>query len=95
MTQTDLLYASALALFAAALPSAATTTANAGKAEQPPEIIAAHIRDQGFECQKPRRAVREHAESTPDEAVWLLECEGAKYRVRLVPDLAAKVERLD
>ena len=33
--------------------------------------------------------------SKPDEAVWVVQCEDAKYRVRLVPDLAAKVERID
>jgi hypothetical protein len=33
--------------------------------------------------------------STPDEAVWVVQCENAKYRIRLVPDMAAKVEQLD
>jgi hypothetical protein len=30
--------------------------------------------------------------SRPDEAVWILTCEGATYRVRLDPDIAAKVD---
>jgi len=94
MTQTKILCASALAFFASALP-AAFTTAHAAEEEQPPEVIAVQIRRQGFECQKPIRAVRDLAESKPDEAVWILDCEDARYRVHLVPDLAAKVERLD
>jgi hypothetical protein len=27
--------------------------------------------------------------------VWLLQCEDASYRVRLIADMAAKVERID
>jgi hypothetical protein len=30
-----------------------------------------------------------------DDGVWILNCENATYRVRLVPDTAAHVERLD
>jgi hypothetical protein len=33
--------------------------------------------------------------SKPDEDVWLLQCEDASYRVRLIADMAAKVERID
>ena len=61
--------------------------------EKPPEIIAAQIRDQGYSCDKALSAERERPES--DDAVWILKCENATYRVRLIPDMAAKVERLD
>jgi hypothetical protein len=27
--------------------------------------------------------------------VWILQCESGSYRVRLIPDMAAKVEPLD
>ena len=30
----------------------------------------------------------------PDEPVWILTCANAAYRVRLVPNLAAHIERL-
>jgi hypothetical protein len=61
--------------------------------EMPPEIIAAQIRDQGYSCDKPLSAKRDGERS--DDAVWTLKCQNATYRVRLVPDMAAHVERLD
>ena len=30
----------------------------------------------------------------PDDKVWVLDCEDASYRVHLMPDMAARVERL-
>jgi hypothetical protein len=61
--------------------------------EMPAEIIAAQIREQGYACDKALSAKREHPEL--DDAVWILKCDNANYRVRLIPDMAAKVERLD
>lgn len=63
--------------------------------DDPKTIIAAQIREQGYQCDQPQSAVRDTQASRPDEAVWVLECEGDRYRVRLDPDMAAKVERLD
>jgi len=60
--------------------------------EMPAEIIAAQIRDQGYACDKAVSAKREGESS--DDAVWILKCQNATYRVRLVPDMAAKVEQL-
>ena len=62
--------------------------------EEPKDTIAAQIRAQGFACDKPRSAVRDAKKSKPDEAVWVLKCNNAAYRIRLNPDMAAKVERL-
>jgi hypothetical protein len=61
--------------------------------EMPAEIIAAQIRDQGYACDKALSAERDGERS--DDAVWILKCQNATYRVRLVPDMAAHVERLD
>jgi hypothetical protein len=61
--------------------------------EMPAEIIAAQIRDQGYSCDKALSAERDGERS--DDAVWILKCENATYRVRLVPDMAAHVERLE
>jgi hypothetical protein len=63
--------------------------------ESPKEIIAAHIRSQGYECDAPQSAKRDLRASRPGEAVWLLKCADASYRVRLIPDMAAVVERTD
>ena len=62
--------------------------------EEPKDTIAAQILTQGFACDKPRSAVRDAKRSKPDEAVWVLKCSNAAYRIRLIPDMAAKVERL-
>lgn len=62
--------------------------------ESSKDIVAAHIRTQGFSCDKASSAVRDKVDSKPGEVVWLLTCEDASYRVRLVPDMAAQVERL-
>jgi hypothetical protein len=59
------------------------------------EIIAAQIRDQGYACNKALSTERDEKLSKPDEAVWILKCENGSYRVRLIPDMAAKVEKLD
>jgi|SwirhisoilCB1_FD_contig_51_2053517_length_1364_multi_3_in_0_out_0_2 hypothetical protein len=67
----------------------------AAQQERPAEIIAAQIRTQGFRCDDPTRAEHEPKLSRPNEQVWVLRCANVTYRVRLVPDLAAHVERLD
>jgi hypothetical protein len=59
------------------------------------EIIADQIRDQGYACKESLSAERDPAYSRPDEPVWILECDNATYRVRLIPGMAADVERLD
>jgi hypothetical protein len=66
----------------------------AGDAETPKDDIAAQIRAQGYACDQPQSATRDAEASKPDQAVWVLRCEGASYRVRLIPDMAAQVERI-
>ena len=63
--------------------------------ESPKDDIAAQIRAQGYACDQPQSATRDPQASRPDEEVWLLRCEGASYRVRLIPDMAAEVERIN
>lgn len=77
--------------------AAAPTRAAAAEAEQETAIdtIATQIRRQGFPCESPKSAVRDRELSKPDQAVWVLRCENATYRVRLVPDRAARVERVN
>jgi hypothetical protein len=66
-----------------------------GQEEKPEEIIAVQLRSQGFACDNPRNALRDPADTRPDEAAWTIECDGQKYRVRFVPDMAAQVEKID
>lgn len=63
--------------------------------EDPKDIIASQIRRQGFTCDKPKSATRDQEQSSPNETVWILQCEQDSYRVRLVPNMGANVERLE
>jgi hypothetical protein len=63
-------------------------------ANGPAYDLAAQIRSQGYTCKRPISAKRDPKLSKPDEAVWLLACRGANYRIRLHPDMAASVELL-
>jgi hypothetical protein len=67
----------------------------AQEAENAVEDIAVQLRSQGYACENPREAMRDASASKPDEAAWTIQCDGQKYRVRLVPDMAAQVERVD
>ena len=64
----------------------------AGAQENPADIIAAHIRQQGYACNDAQQAIRNRRASRPNEAAWILRCDNATYRVRLIPDMAAHVE---
>jgi hypothetical protein len=63
--------------------------------EDPTNIVADQIRAQGYKCESPQGAKRDPQASKPDEAVWILQCESGSYRVRLDPDMAATVEKID
>jgi hypothetical protein len=71
-------------------------TAVQGVSAQEPtrDLLAAQIRDQGYLCSKPLSAKKDLTHSRPDQAVWVLRCKNANYRLRLVPDMAARVQRL-
>jgi hypothetical protein len=60
--------------------------------DTPVNIISDHIRRQGYACEEPRHAERDEKASRPNGAVWTLSCRNAKYRVTLIPDMAANVE---
>jgi len=62
--------------------------------EATPGILASQIREQGFACSKAKSAEREVNASRPNEAVWILKCENDTYRMTVIPDMAAKVEKL-
>ena len=70
--------------------------AMAQSADEPtPDLLASQIRDQGFTCDKPKSAKHEAKQSKPNETVWILTCENDTYRMTVVPDLAAKIEKLN
>ncbi len=55
---------------------------------------AAQIRVQGYACDQLQSAERDVAASTANEVVWMLRCQNASYRVTLIPNMAAKVEKV-
>ena len=77
----------------AACAGAGTFTLSAQ--EDATNIVADQIRAQGYKCDSPQSAKQDTQASKPDEAVWILQCESGSYRVRLIPDMAAKVEKID
>lgn len=85
-------WSACLALLICAWCPIAPMPVAAAEQETPKEIVAKQIRRQGYECGKAQSAERDQAASKPDEAVWVLSCDNATYRVRLHPDMAAQVE---
>jgi hypothetical protein len=63
--------------------------------ETPPEALASQLRLQGHRCDDPVTAQRDAQLSKPDEVVWSLRCGNASYRMRLTPDMAARIELLN
>ncbi len=88
-------YAHVLPLIAGASFATGAVPSAAEQRETAADIIAAHIRTQGYACDKALGAVRIRRASRPDQAVWTLRCSNASYRVRLIPDMAAQVEKLE
>ena len=62
--------------------------------DTPAAIVSDQIRQQGYACDEPRKAERDREASRPNLTVWVLTCGNATYRVTLIPDMAARVERL-
>ncbi len=55
------------------------------------QVVADAVRSQGYACAEPSAVQRDEALSQPDLPVWVLTCEGGRYRVELVPDMKARV----
>ena len=64
-------------------------------AQTPAEAVAAQVRTQGYQCDGPISATRDASLSKADMAVWNLKCKNGSYRVMLVPDMAARITKLD
>jgi hypothetical protein len=83
-----------IALIAAA---ALISSANAAplEREDPKDVIAAQIRAQGYACDQPQSATRDPDLSGGEDTGWILDCGDASYKVKLVPDMAATVTKVD
>jgi invasion protein IalB len=77
----------------AALSFAALITPISAVAQQTPEsVVAAAVRDAGYECKNPAKPVPDPTASTADEKAWLIQCDKGRYRVKFMGDRGATVE---
>lgn len=70
------------------------TSATAQEKNVEMTVLADQIRSQGYACSNAISAELA-AESVPEEPIYLLKCENATYQIRLIPDQAAKVIRIE
>jgi hypothetical protein len=59
------------------------------------DMLADHVRRQGYRCDTALSAARDAERSKPDEAVWVLKCTNVTYRLTVIPDMAWNIERVD
>ena len=59
------------------------------------EIVAVEARKAGVECAKPVKAMHLSEKSSPNRAVWRLECENATYEVVIDPERRPSATRID
>lgn len=69
--------------------------AGSASAQDPTATLADTVRDRGHPCAKAVSSERDQQASRPDEAVWILTCSDARYRIRYPGDTAPQVERID
>ncbi|HML31159.1 MAG TPA: hypothetical protein PKE16_20415 [Hyphomicrobium sp.] len=84
-------------LFTASAVIAVLVSSGAGAQsgiEPPMELLAAQLRTQGYECDRPESAHPDPSASKPNERVWIVRCKGVDYRMTVVPDMAAKIEKI-
>lgn len=62
--------------------------------ETPENVLAAKVRQQGHRCEGPVAAEKDQKRSKADRAVWTVSCKNAAYRVHLVPDMAAQIQKI-
>ncbi len=67
---------------------------NVAAQASPQDLLSTQLRDQGYPCERAIGARRDVKRSRPDQAVWVVTCSDATYRMRLTPDMAAHVQRL-
>jgi hypothetical protein len=82
-------------VLATTVSAAALSPSSVAQVEDIKGVVAAQVRIQGHPCDKPLSAERDRAASEPHETVWILRCDNGVYRVKLIPDMAAEINKLD
>ena len=85
----------ALLLTAALGVVSSSASALAQASDEAADLVATQVREQGHDCSEPFEAAPDPKDSEVGERGWILTCANASYRVRLIPDMAAKVELID
>ena len=57
-------------------------------------VLGDQLRLQGLPCKHAQSATPDPDSSRPDERVWIIKCDDVSYRMRLIPNMAAQVEKL-
>jgi hypothetical protein len=84
----------AITAIAAALALSLAASAASAEAERTldtAKVIAVQLHKQGVVCTMPRSATRDTKLSKPNAAVWIVLCEEASYRVKLIPRRQASI----
>ena len=58
-------------------------------------VLAVRVREQSHPCKTPLKAEQDRARSRAHDAVWVLRCDNASYRLRLRMDMGAEITKLD
>ncbi len=66
-----------------------------GNTVTPSKVLADQLRSQGYPCDRALSSEQNVEASKRDETVWVIKCTNGSYRMRIVPDMAARVERID
>jgi len=60
--------------------------------EDPTDIVAAAVRQRGYQCDQPGSAQPDPDNTLPDEKAWIIRCENATFRVKFMGDTGPRVE---
>ena len=60
--------------------------------EDPKDIVATAVRQNGHQCDNPQSAEPDPEHSAPDQKAWIIRCENASYRVKFMGDTGTVVE---
>jgi hypothetical protein len=62
--------------------------------EDPKDVVAAAVRESGYECTAPQEISADPENTSSDEKAWVIRCEERAYRVKFLGDRGAEVEPL-
>jgi len=70
-------------------------TATSAMGREAPINLLEIIQQQGYPCTKPISTQSDSAHANSGEVIWVVKCEDATYRIRLIANRPAQVERIN